>query len=202
MLRYFALFLISFSAHAVVFSDAELSAGMFAPRSDYDMTCGLAPACGTYTGGSAYITNMNIGGIACNLPEWSATPDRNIKVWFGATTNLSTVTLSNGEVVRKSVGNGAIIVNKQIRIYDAATSAPTFIDPGTYVGDANSAYRLSNGQIQVYDASTGIANVKLQWVGYYSTQYDSGAYYDRMTNGYLRVINGAKSYFMKCYRGY
>jgi hypothetical protein len=204
MLRYIALFLISFSANAVVFSDAELSAGLWVPYQGYSMTCGLAPACGTYTGGSAYTTNMNISqsGVGCGFPVWSDAVDSNVKVWFGGTSNLSTVTLSNGSVVRRSVGNGAIIVNKQVRITDSATGVQTILNPATYMGDTNSAYRLSNGQVQAYDASPGIPNVKLQFVGYYANVYSGGAYYDALQSAYLRVMNGTKSYFMKCYRGF
>lgn len=190
------------AASADVFTPVQLQAGMHVITQTQGMTCAADYYC-PYTGGSPFTSNaaFSFAGAGCGFPRWTSAIDQNVRAWLGKGV-LSWVNIG-GTAFLKSTGNGAIIINKQIKVVDAVTKDQTIINPGTYMGSPNSAYRYNTGLVQAYDDKTGIAgNVKLQFVEWYGNEYDSGHYYLWPQEGYLRVIKGAKSYYLRCERGW
>lgn len=203
MLKLLAVFLLSMQlANADVFTPAQLQAGMHVLSATQGMTCAADYRC-AYNGGNPFTSNaaFSFAGAGCGIPQWTSTIDQNVKAWLGVGT-LSWVNIGGTQYL-KSTGQGSIIVNKQIRVVDAVTGDQTIINPGTYMGSPTSAYRYNSGLVQTYDDTTGIAgNVKLQFVEQYAYEYNSGAYHLWPQYGYLRVIKGAKNYYLRCERGW
>lgn len=187
-------------ASAAVFSDAELSANLQVPYgAQTSLTCGH-DMFRSYANGTDFTSNAEFGhwGGAWQFPLYDPDFAYNVRVGFSATTNLSNFTLANGSVVRKSTGSAAISILRGINIYEGSV-LKVHLPIINMWGTAASNYRLSNGQIQAYSASTGITGVTARFTGYYYNGAENGVTRDWYSSGYLTITKDGKNYNLTCY---